>query len=157
MRVDHPARPPGRGFTLIELMIAVAIVALLAAVALPSFLDSIRKSRRAEAFGAISAVQQAQERWRSGRTTYCSNLSAAPTADPPGLNFPGTTANGYYTLALSGVSGTGYTITATAASSQTADTRCKLLAAEVNGGNLRYGSGSSSSIDWADPNRCWAK
>lgn len=156
MPVNHPPWPPRRGFTLIELMIAVAIVALLAAVAMPSFLESVRKSRRAEAFGAISAVQQAQERWRSGRTTYSSNLSAAPTADPPGLNIPGTTTNGYYTLALSGVSGSGYTITATAASSQTADTRCTLLAAEVNGGNLRYGSGSSS-INWVDPNRCWAK
>ena len=70
------------GFTLIEIMIVAVVLALLAAVALPSFLDSLRKSRRAEAFTALSAVQQAQERWRSNNAAYAANLTAAPTSSP---------------------------------------------------------------------------
>ena len=61
----HPAPTPllraGGGYTLIEVMIALAIIAILASVAMPSFFDSIRKSRRSEAVAALSAVQQAQE------------------------------------------------------------------------------------------------
>jgi prepilin-type N-terminal cleavage/methylation domain-containing protein len=57
------------GFTFIELMIAVVIVGALAAVALPSFLDQIRKSRRAEAISTLATLQQAQERFRSNNAT----------------------------------------------------------------------------------------
>lgn len=139
-------------------MIAVAIVAILAAVALPAYRNSVRKSHRAEAFGAIVAVQQAQERARGSFTSYCDDdhLSSAPTSSQCGLNVPRNTSNGYYSLALSDISGTGYTVTATATGSQTDDTPCALIAAKVTGGNLGYGSGSSS-VDWTDPNRCWNK
>lgn len=152
------ARTLAAGFTLIELMIAVALVAILAAVALPSYLDSVRKGRRSEAISAIAAVQQAQERARSNFTSYCDDdhLTSAATTTQCGLNVPRNTPSGYYALALSDISGTGYTVTATAAGSQTSDTRCAKMAAKVSGGNLSYGSGSSS-IDWTDANRCWAK
>ena len=52
------------GFTIVELTIALVVVGVLASIALPSFMDAIRKSRRSDAFAALSAVQQAQERWR---------------------------------------------------------------------------------------------
>lgn len=52
------------GFTLIELMVVVAIVAILAAIALPSFADQMRKSRRAEAVSSIQDAQLRLERWR---------------------------------------------------------------------------------------------
>ena len=63
-----------RGFTLIELMIGVAIIGVIAAVAFPSYQASIRKSRRAEAIAALSSVQLAQERWRANNTTYTTSL-----------------------------------------------------------------------------------
>ena len=148
-----------RGFTLIELMIAVVVVALLASVALPSFLDSMRKSRRSEAFGALTQVQQAQERWRSNRATYAVSVSNLPTDTPPGLSLPATSKpNDYYAIVVSGADASGYTVTATADSgrSQGADSKCRLLAVRVVAGNLSYGGGDGA-VDWADPNRCWSR
>ncbi len=149
-----------RGFTLIELMIAVAIVVVLGAVALPSFLDSVRKSRRAEAFTAIAAVQQAQERHRSNNPTYSSNLNALPTADPPGLGQPSTTGGGYYTVALSGVSATGYTVSAVAVTgtSQTRDGNCARLAFRLTGGLATYAScASCETFTFAERDACWSR
>ena len=143
-------RPPG--FSLIELMIAIAVIGLLAAVALPTFMDSVRKSRRTDAIAAMAAIQQAQERWRASNPAYTTTWAdlAASSATP----------KGYYTLALTTPAAPddriGYDLVATAASSQADDVLCKKMAIELRRGNLRYGSGTSS-IDWADPNRCWAK
>ena len=91
---------------------------------------------------AMTTVQQSQERWRSNRDSYADG-SLLP-------GFAGTTANGRYTVAISGESNTGYTVTATAAGSQAADTTCAVLAVRILNGNLSYGSGSSS-VNWADP------
>ena len=99
------------GFTLIELMIAVAVVGILAMVAMPSLLDSIRKSRRSEAFAAVAALQQAQERWRSNNQNYTTTLSELGFASS-------TTSSGYYTLSAEAPStaanalATGYVISA---------------------------------------------
>lgn len=146
------------GFTLIEIMIAVVIVAILAAIALPSFLDSVRKGRRSEAFAALSALQQAQERWRGNRADYAadSQLTLSVTANPPGLGLARTTPNGYYSLLLSGNTATGYVATATGQSGQASDGVCKVLAVRVLGGNISYGSGAATA-DFSDPGRCWAR
>ena len=147
-----------RGFSLIELMIAISILAIVMAVALPSFMDAIRKGRRAEAVGAIANVQQAQERFRGRSATYSNDLSSAPSASSPGLGIPATTANGRYTLALAvGTNAaTEYTITATGAGAQYEDVNCRLMAARQQGGTVSYGSGTSA-VDWSDPKNCWAK
>src|SRR5688572_18201148 len=63
-----------RGFTLIEVMIAVAIVALLTAVALPSYQEQMRKSRRAEAKSALMKTIQLQERNYTASGTYRTDL-----------------------------------------------------------------------------------
>ena len=152
-------RETASGFTLVELMIAVVVVALLASIALPSFMDSIRKSRRSEAFASLAQVQQAQERWRSNGSSYAESLTNAANGTPPGLGMASaTTAKGYYTLSLSGAGASGYTVTATAVAgtSQASDGNCKVLAAQVQGGNLSYGSGADAAA-YPDANRCWAK
>jgi type IV pilus assembly protein PilE len=150
------------GVTLIELMIAVAVVTLLAMVALPSYQDSVRKSRRSEAFNALSAVQQAQERSRGNYPSYCPNLASAPTATICGLGIAETTANQRYTLAFESPApdANSYTVTATAQGAQATDTRCLKMGVQASAGGIRYGS-AASAINWAlpdpDVNRCWAK
>ncbi len=154
-RLLSPA--PSRGFTLIELMMAVVIIGVLAAIAYPTFMDAIRKSRRSDGFAALTAVQQAQERWRSNKAAYADNAKLT-LVHPDGLGLVATSSSGYYGIALSGDSATGYVATATAVSgrSQTDDSSCGKLAVRMNGGDLSYGSGAST-IDWADPGKCWAR
>lgn len=150
-------RRPG-GFTLIELMIAVAVVGILAAIAYPSFMDAIRKSHRSDAFAALSAVQQAQERWRSNSNAYTTALTASPSASSPGLGLSATSSKGYYTINIDAANATGYTATATAAAgtTQAGDGNCKSLSVRVDRGNIDYGSGSGSP-NWSDPDRCWVR
>ena len=159
-------RAPGpagqrRGFTLIELMIAVAVVGILMAIAYPSFMDQVRKSRRADAVTALTAVQQAQERWRSNRSAFTNELTAAPNAAPAasaGLGLPALSSSGYYDIAIASANATGYEASAVARSgtSQAADSNCTRLGVRMVGGNLSYGSGTTG-LDWTDPSRCWAR
>jgi type IV pilus assembly protein PilE len=80
----RPDRASLRGFTLVEVMIAVIVAGILAAIALPSFMAQIRASRRADAVATLSLIQQAQERWRANCPCYAGSLTAAPHATNPG-------------------------------------------------------------------------
>jgi type IV pilus assembly protein PilE len=104
-------------------------------------------------------VQQAQERWRANRGSYADDgmLSTAP---PDGLGIDATTPNGYYTLALSNVSASGYTVTATAKSGtlQAADNACQKLVLRLAGGNIYYTSvDAGGTTDSTGAKRCWAR
>jgi len=147
-----------RGFTTIELLITLVVLGVLMAVAFPSYQSSLRKSRRVEAFNALTSIQQAQERHRSSNTTFTTNLTAAPSASIPGLGQPATrTSSGYYDLAVTVVDTTTYVATATAVAgtSQANDTNCTVLAVRMEGAQVRYGAGATPN--YADPNRCWAR
>lgn len=83
------------GFTLIELMIAVAVAAILAAVAYPSYMDYVYKSRRADAVNTLLKLQLDQEKYRAGNPSYTSTLLAG------GLGWTTSTSpDGYYTLSI---------------------------------------------------------
>jgi type IV pilus assembly protein PilE len=121
----------------------VAIIAVIAGVALPSYFSSVRKSRRADAITALNQIAQAQERWRANNSTYTNVLSSA------GLNVANP-SSGYYTLAVAGNTATAYVATATAAGAQASDARCTTLTFTMNGGTITYGSTGT-----ATPAQCW--
>ena len=109
---------PHRGFTLIEVMIVVAIVAILTALAFPSYTEYIRRGHRAEARAALLQASLWMERAATATGTY-----------PPTASFPTTLTtikSGRYTIAVasppaSAASGTAYTLTATPAGGQQGD------------------------------------
>ena len=62
------------GFTLVELAVVVVIIGVLAAFAVPRFMASVERSKAAEAFNYLSAVQAAQERYHARQGTYAAEL-----------------------------------------------------------------------------------
>lgn len=127
------------GFTLVELMIVVAIIAILASVALPSYQSQIRDGRRADAAAVLMQARQQMERHYSKNYTYVSPMGL-PTQSP---NDGGATA--YYTISSGSLSDSTYTLTATPTGSQAGD-RCGALTINQ--------AGVKTSV--ADPvNICW--
>jgi len=163
--ISIPAYPEGnrgllviksRGFTLLELMIVVAVIAILAAIALPSYFNQVRKSRRSEVEAAIQAVALAEERVRGDCASYKSVSAAADwTATTTGCSSSVTLGgnpytSSYYTLSIAGASATGYTISAAPVGSQANDksfgTTCGTLSYALAAGTV-----TKSPVD------CWAK
>jgi len=83
-----------RGFTLIELMIVVAIIGLLAAVAYPAYTDSILKGKRAQGRTALVGLMQQQERYLTERNCYLGFTTAATGAATASAPSPSTACGG---------------------------------------------------------------
>ncbi len=118
-----------KGFTLIELMIVVAVIGILASIAYPSYQDSVRKSRRADAEGVLLGFANAMERHFTETNSYCgagtSNsgtclaATGAPTIYSTTSPISGGTA--FYNLTISAATATSYTLSATPTGPQTGD------------------------------------
>jgi len=81
-----------RGFTLIELMIVVAVLSIIVAIGYPSYLEHVKKSRRVEGMGNLLELADRMERAYSDRGFYPTSLSE--------VNVATITDGGYYTLAI---------------------------------------------------------
>jgi type IV pilus assembly protein PilE len=138
-----------KGVNLIELMIVVTIVAILSAIAYPSYRNQLLRSHRAEAKAAVLQVQVAQEKFFLQNNSY----AAAPNTAGLGLGYtsatPNTT-NGYYQLSFSNTSATTYTVTAEANASQDDDTSCDKFTVTQTGAR-----GALDSTGTANDAECW--
>ena len=88
------------GFTLIELMIVIAIAAIIAAIAIPSYNDSVSKSRRAEGRAFILEAAQAMERHYSEFGRYADSINTGGNVSEDTMVFNTASENGLYQLSV---------------------------------------------------------
>jgi type IV pilus assembly protein PilE len=133
------------GFTLIEVMVTVAIIAILAAVAYPSYQNYIIRANRSAAQSFMLEVSSRQERILLDARAYAANIAALGISPPPSVS-----AN--YTIDSALVAGPppGYTITATpipGTQQAIKDTLCAILTLDATGTKTASGSGGVA--------QCW--
>ncbi|QMT59544.1 type IV pilin protein [Legionella sp. PC997] len=130
------------GFSLMELVIALAIIAILVMISMPSYFNYVMRSRRTEGINTLNSIQLEEEKYRGQNPTY------GTLADV--WNGVTTTDNNYYSLSATNNTATGYTLTATAQGAQANDTQngvsCSTLTLTVNGLNTTR-----------TPQACWSQ
>ncbi|EAR20903.1 type IV pilin protein [Nitrococcus mobilis] len=139
---EKTSRRHTNGFTLIELMITVAIVAIIAAIAYPSYTRHVIKSHRSTGQGKLLEIMQAQERYFTINNSY--------TADLTDLGYGAASAvpadGGWYTVAAAACTASTINqcvlLTATPQNSQTADSTCGNLTLSSRGQKGISGTGS---------------
>jgi type IV pilus assembly protein PilE len=150
------------GFTLMELMVTIAIIGILASIAIPSYQDSVKKSRRADVKAVLLGLANAMERHFTEKNTYChvatggatvaacgaaGNDTGTPDAGVLGFTIPNATTT-FYTVTISAVAPSSYTLQAVPAGAQTGD-KCGNFILEHTGEKKVANSTSTPATD------CW--
>ncbi|PAV48170.1 pilus assembly protein PilE [Pseudomonas sp. HAR-UPW-AIA-41] len=125
------------GFTLIELMIVVAIIGIISAIAYPSYQEYVLRGNRSEGQAFLNDAAARQERYYAQNNTYADTAAKLGYAN-------NNSSSSKYTLAISNVSATTYTLTATPAQT---DSKCGNLT--LNQAGTKGESGSGTLAD------CW--
>ena len=121
------------GFTLIEMLIVIAVISILASIAIPAYQESVAKAKRADAQGALYGLATAMERFYTENSSYCdaggaggadscgaaTNDSGTPSIFNSTVPVDGGTA--FYNLTISAVAANTYTLTATRTGSMAGD------------------------------------
>lgn len=138
------------GFTLIELMVVIAIVGILAAIAIPAYNDQVRKGRRADAVSELGKLQMAQERWRADHSTYGSLTQIGGVATLPSgfYSIAASTPTGNCASGVAASSANSFALTATAGGPQASDSRCAKLILTSLCGTLSKTSTPSGGTCW---------
>jgi len=162
MRAKQVLKGSHRGFTLIELIVAMVILATLAAIAIPSYSSYVLKAHRTEAKSALLDLASLEERFFSTHNAYSNVPTDLGYSGPANTNF--TVGSGWYqitnlqafpavapTPASPGGTPATFTITASAMNQQTSDTGCLTFSINSAGQQTATGSGGdpNASID------CW--
>ncbi len=129
-----------RGFTLIEVMIVVAIIGILAAIAYPSYDEYVKRGNRTEGQAFLSDVAARQERFSSQNNAYVTDDADIAKLGLSSAN----SATGKYTISLAAGDG-GYLLTA---NQQFGDTKCGNLSLNALGVKGRSGTGKTLEECW---------
>jgi type IV pilus assembly protein PilE len=129
------------GFTLVELMVSILVATILITIAVPSYTNQIRQSRRTEARTALLDLAQREERYMSTNSSYTTvpaNLGYGGVAA-----FPVTMSDNFYSLSVcvsatlpctgAAATGSAFLLTATAVNGQAKDTTCATLSVDSQG------------------------
>lgn len=135
-----------RGFTLLEIVITVAIIGILAAFAYPIYQGQVERARRADAITTLQDIAQLQERFYTVENAY---------DDGTNLNCPGgscaETPDGFYSLSIQTANGDqNFTIEATAQGVQLSDDECRVFTITSRGRQLAEDAGGNDTSD-----ECW--
>jgi type IV pilus assembly protein PilE len=135
------------GFTLIELMVTVAVVAILGTIAMASYSSQVQKSRRTDARSAVMDLAGREEKLFSTVNAY----SSAPSDlgyGAVGAVWPINVGSGYYNVSVTVANPpVSYLITATAINAQVADTKCTTLSVDQLGTQTSTGTETAAT--------CW--
>jgi len=129
-----------KGFSLIELIITLAIVGILAVLLMPAYRNYISRGNRSDAVQSILSAQIAEEKYRLNHATYGTLAQIGASATSP---------NGNYTIVITNNAAATYTITATTTGSQTTDTSCTTF-------TLAYSNGTTTKTS-SPTATCWTQ
>lgn len=133
------------GFTLLELMIVVVIIAILSAIAIPSYRQYVLRGHRTDATRALQDLAAREENYYFAKNAYSKVL----TTD---LNGSANMAGTYFNITIPSASSTDYTLRADAIGTQEQDTTCAFFTLD------RAGNSLSASAGGADTSAtCWGK
>lgn len=132
------------GFSMIELMIVLVIIAILAAIAIPSYRQYVLRSHRTDATRAMQDLASRQENYFFSNNRYPSTMSS--------INASSSVAGTYFSVAIPSASSTDYAITATAQGAQAKDIACTTF--RLNRAGQRTSTSSSGANTTAT---CWGQ
>lgn len=146
-----------KGVTLIEILVAIAIVAILGAIALPIYTNQAQKARRADAKAALTSIALAQERYYTLNSEYADSIetlvSDGGLDSKYNLDTPAATGQSdYYALSINAEDTQTFTVTAVASSTkeQSEDTDCKTFSIDQTGAFAALNSDDDDNSE-----KCW--
>lgn len=137
------------GFTLIEVVIALAVVAITTTMAASTYRNHLRRGQRAQAVQALLLAAAEQEKFHLAHGSYAGRLDAAVGDEPPGLPVASRTPGGHYLLAIERATPAEFRVVATAAAGR-ADPDCQMLSIDESGRRLAANAQGADSAG-----RCW--
>jgi type IV pilus assembly protein PilE len=141
-----------KGFNLVELLVVVTIVAIIGAIAYPSYQRQLASSRRTDCAGSLTSFANSMERFYTVNNTYLGAAAGGANTGAPAV-FPTACpvdgGNATYNLTIQAASATGYTIQAAPAGPQVGD-ECGTLT--LNNLGLKGVTSADAGITWEN---CW--